>query len=198
MSFAMGLFAMTLQILIPPASEPVSLSEAKAALRVTDTVEDALISRLISAARQRIERALGLGLIGATYRETFDRWGPRRLKSGAIRLRMGPLLSVTAIRVADSAGSFLVIDPGLYSARVATRPGLIAPTAAGLPEAGMATGGLQIDYRCGFGETAADVPEPLRQAVLGLVAHGFENRDEAKAPIGLVEPWLAPYRRVRL
>ena len=198
MSFAMGLFAMTLQILIPPTAEPVTLVEAKAALRVTDTVEDALISRLISAARQRIERSLSLGLIGATYRETFDRWGPRRLKSGAIRLRMGPLLSVTAIRVADSAGSFLVIDPGLYRARIATRPGLIAPTAAGLPEAGIGSGGLQIDYRCGFGETQADVPEPLRQAVLALVAHGFENRDQANAPIGLIEPWLAPYRRVRL
>ena len=198
MSFAMGLFAMTLQILIPPASEPVSLSEAKAALRVTDTVEDALISRLISAARQRIERSLSLGLIGASYRETFDRWGSRRQSSGAYRLRMGPLMSVTAVRVADNTGSFLTIDPSLYRVRLATRPGLIAPTAAGLPEAGIATGGLQIDYRCGFGETAADVPEPLRQAVLALVAHGFENRDEATAPIGLVEPWLAPYRRVRL
>jgi uncharacterized phiE125 gp8 family phage protein len=194
----MGLLSMTLQILIPPASEPVSLSEAKTAVRVTDTVEDALISRLISAARQKIERALGLGLIAASYQETFDRWGPRRLKSGAIRLRMGPLLSVTAIRVADSSGGFLVIDPGLYSARLATRPGLIAPTAAGLPEAGIGSGGLQVDYRCGFGDSAADVPEPLRQAILALVAHGFENRDEAKAPIGLVEPWLAPYRRVRL
>jgi hypothetical protein len=42
------------------------------------------------------------------------------------------------------------------------------------------------------------VPEPLRQALLALVAHGYENRDEANAPLGLVEPWLAPYRRVRL
>ena len=189
---------MTLQILIPPTSEPVSLAEAKLALRVTDTVEEALISRLIIAARQRLERALSLSLIAATYRETFDRWVSRRQGSGAYRLRMGPLLSITAIRVADSLGNLAAIDPGLYRARIATRPGLIAPTAAGLPEAGIGSGGLQVDYRVGFGETSADVPEPLRQALLALVAHGFENRDEAKAPIGLVEPWLAPYRRVRL
>jgi uncharacterized phiE125 gp8 family phage protein len=189
---------MTLQILTPPVSEPVTVAEARATLRVTDTVEDVLISRLISAARQRIERSLSLGVIAANYRETVDRWGARRQGSGAYRLRMGPLISVSAIRVADPLGNFLVIDPSLYRVQVATRPGQIAPVAAGLPEAGLASGGLQIDYRCGFGESAADVPEPLRQAILALVAHGFENRDAATAPIGLVEPWLAPYRRVRL
>lgn len=41
-------------------------------------------------------------------------------------------------------------------------------------------------------------PAPLRLAVLMLVAHGFEHREAAEAPIGLIEPWLAPYRVVRL
>jgi uncharacterized phage protein (predicted DNA packaging) len=39
---------------------------------------------------------------------------------------------------------------------------------------------------------------PLRLAVLMLVAHGFEHREAAEAPLGLVEPWIAPYRTVRL
>lgn len=41
-------------------------------------------------------------------------------------------------------------------------------------------------------------PAPLRLAVLMLVAHGFEHREQAEAPLALVEPWLAPYRAVRL
>ena len=41
-------------------------------------------------------------------------------------------------------------------------------------------------------------PAPLRLAVLMLVAHGFEHREAAEAPVGLVEPWIAPYRAVRL
>ena len=39
---------------------------------------------------------------------------------------------------------------------------------------------------------------PLRLAILMLVAHGFEHREAAEAPIGLVEPWIAPYRAMRL
>ena len=39
---------------------------------------------------------------------------------------------------------------------------------------------------------------PLRLCILMLVAHGFEHREAAEAPIGLVEPWLAPYRPVHL
>ncbi len=41
-------------------------------------------------------------------------------------------------------------------------------------------------------------PAPLRLCLLMLVAHGFEHREAAEAPIGLIEPWLAPYRAVRL
>jgi len=43
-----------------------------------------------------------------------------------------------------------------------------------------------------------DSPAPLRLAILMLVAHGFEHREAAEAPVGLVEPWLAAYRPVRL
>lgn len=41
-------------------------------------------------------------------------------------------------------------------------------------------------------------PAPLRLCLLMLVAHGFEHREAAEAPLALVEPWLAPFRAVRL
>ena len=43
------------------------------------------------------------------------------------------------------------------------------------------------------------MPGPLKQAILALVAYAFDHRGEADPPpIALAEPWLAPYRRVRL
>ena len=41
-------------------------------------------------------------------------------------------------------------------------------------------------------------PAPLRLAVLVLVAHAYEHRDDGEPPPGLVETWLAPYREARL
>jgi uncharacterized phiE125 gp8 family phage protein len=189
---------MTLQVLVPPVAEPVTLDEAKAVLRVTDNAEDALIQRLIRAARQRIEAALGLSLITTTYRETLDLWSDGLTANGYVRLQRGPLLSVVSVRIADEAGDYETLDPSRYRPRLDSRPGLIVPLGAGLPPSAQPVGGLEITYRCGFGEGAQDVPEPLRQAVLALVAHSFEHREAADLPLALVEPWLAPYRRVRL
>lgn len=44
---------------------------------------------------------------------------------------------------------------------------------------------------------------PLRLSVLTLVSHAYANRDfipqgGGDPPLGLVEPWLAPYRKARL
>lgn len=189
---------MTLQILVPPVAEPVTLNEAKAVLRVTDGAEDVLIQRLIRAARQRIEAALGLALIATTYRETLDLWSDSLTPNGYIRLQRGALLSVVSIRVAGAEGQFSTVDPALYRARLDSRPGLLMPLGSGLPASAQPVCGIEITYRCGFGEGAQDVPEPLRQAVLALVAHSFEHREAADLPLALIEPWLAPYRRVRL
>jgi len=39
--------------------------------------------------------------------------------------------------------------------------------------------GVAIEFTAGFGHTAADVPAPIRQALLLLIAHWFENREPA-------------------
>jgi len=56
----------------------------------------------------------------------------------------------------------------------------------------------------GYGAAASDVPQPLRQAVLLLVAHWFERREPVELGSALetvpmtVGGLLAPYRSVRL
>jgi uncharacterized phiE125 gp8 family phage protein len=60
--------------------------------------------------------------------------------------------------------------------------------------------GIGIRVTAGFGPQGADVPQPLRRAVLLLVAHVFAQRGEEAGgglPPGL-GPLLAPYRMVRL
>jgi uncharacterized phiE125 gp8 family phage protein len=197
---------MTLTITTPPAIEPVSVAEAKAQLRVTYDQEDALIGALITAARQRIEAELGIALIATGFSELHDAWpladAPAvpltdpfaQLFSGPIRVRRGPLISVTALAVADSTGALQPIPPASYAAEVGGRR--ITPWDVAWPAPSVPTGGVSIDYIAGYGAGETDVPGPLRQAILTLVADGFEHRSDA--PIALVEPWIAPFRRVRL
>lgn len=48
------------------------------------------------------------------------------------------------------------------------------------------------------GLTLSDAsPAPLRLSLLYLVAQAYQNRGEV-ADLSAVEPWLAPYREVRL
>jgi len=199
---------MTLAITTPPATEPVGLDEAKAQLRVTYAQEDALISALITAARQRIEAELGLALIAASFREIHDAWPLAvttavpvtdplsALFAGPLQLRRGPLIAVSAIAVADGTGALQTLDPASYAAEPGSRPGRIVPCDVAWPIPGGTAGVVRIDYAAGYGAAAADVPAPLRRAILQLVADGFEHRSDA--PLSVVEPWLAPFRRTRL
>jgi uncharacterized phiE125 gp8 family phage protein len=199
---------MTLTLTTPPAIEPVSLDEAKAQLRVTYADEDALIGALITAARQRIEAELGLALIAAGFRETHDAWPLEvttavpvtdpfaAFSAGPIRLKRGPLIGVSAIAVADGTGAFQAVNPLSYAAEPASRPGRIVPYDVAWPVPGAAHAGIRIDYTAGYGTGEGDAPAPLRQAILQLVAGGFEHRSDP--PLSTVEPWLAPFRRARL
>ncbi len=154
-----------------PAVEPVTLAEAKAHLRVSDSAEDGLISGLIKAAREEVEAAAGLALISQDWRLYLDCWPP----SGIVRLRRHPVQSVIQVSVYDAAGAPDTIVPPANNLDRATRPARFAmPDAAKAP--GRVMNGIEIDFRAGFGDTGVDVPDGLKRAMLLLVGHWFEHR----------------------
>ena len=83
-------------------------------------------------------------------------------------------------------------------------PPRLVRTASGWPEPGRVAAGIEIAFVAGFGALAADVPAPIRHAVLMLIAHWYEHRDpieigsaEANIPAPVSE-LLMPYRVTRL
>lgn len=192
--------SMPLKQLSPPSAEPVSLADAKAHLRVDGSSEDAIITSLIVTSRLHIEAALGLALLSQAWCLVFDRW-PR---SGEVTLPLRPLQSVNEVRILEADGQHRVVEASRYVTDAVSAPGRIVAEGGGWPAPGRAANGIEIDFTAGYGDDAGDVPAPIRQALLMLVAHWYEHRDPIEIgtpgvaiPAG-VSRLLKPYRVGRL
>ncbi len=191
---------MALTLTSGPAAEPVTVAEAKAHLRIDGNAEDILIASLIVTSRLHVEAALGLALIQQGWRLTLDAWP----KGGVVGFPLRPVRSVTSVSVIDAAGAptmvaaedYLLDGEGL-------RPRLV-PRDGSWPEPGRRTNGIEIAFAAGIGDASEDIPQPVRHAILLLVAHWYEHRDplEIGAAAAAIPPavsdLLKPYREVRL
>lgn len=190
---------MALVMTSAPASEPVTVAEAKAHLRVDGAAEDALIASLILTSRLHVEAALSLALITQSWQLRLDCWPDAR----TLELPLRPLQAVEEVRVLDAAGTATIVPVNQYLTDVAsTPPRLVRRTA--LPQPGLEAGGIEIDLVAGYGDEPEDVPAPIRQALLLLIAHWYEHRDpiEVGSPDvsvpSAVSDLLAPFRIARL
>jgi uncharacterized phiE125 gp8 family phage protein len=182
-------------LLTPPAIEPVSLAEAKAYLRVEHGDDDDVIAALIVSARIYVEAQTRRALITQEWRLVLDAWPP----NGRIEVRPAPLRSLIAARVHDFDGNSEALDPDVFVQDTAGSALVFPPWAMVQP--GRIAAGIELDVSAGCGDAAADVPEPLRQAIRLLLAHWYENRGlTGAAPISpaTIPALLAPYRMVAI
>lgn len=184
-----------LELVTPPAVEPLALAEVKDMLKIEHEDEDALLDRLIRVARQNCEQVTSRAMIAQAWRLTLDHW-PGRI----VALPNAPLIAVTGVVTIGADDGEAAVPGGLYVVDTATAPGrLIRRTSAAWPVPGRSYNGIRIDYQAGYGPSWNDVPEPLRQGMLHLVAHLYEGRDGASPGLPPVVAGLwQPYRRVAL
>lgn len=186
---------MSITTIIPPASEPVSLAEAKLYLRIDHAHEDELIETLIGAAREAVEAATGRALITRTVRESLDIWA-REAAQGAL-LGLGPVAEVVAVRLLSDTGSQSVLAPDRYRLDGwRDRPRLVF--ASGVPATLRQLGGVEIEYVCGFADEAADLPVALRLATLQIVASLYELRQGDGGVPEMARALMRPYAPARL
>ena len=192
---------MTTTLLIGPTVEPVTLTEAKAHLRVDSSADDTLIQSLIMASRLHIEAALDLALISQSWRFQLDRWPRAR----SLNLPLCPVQSLTTVKVFTSDDDSEVLDNAAFildGTATPARPILSGRTSLPLP--GRVANGIEIDFVAGYGDAPSDVPQPIRQALLLLTAHWYENREPVEIGAAAtvipspVSELLSPYRRKRL
>jgi len=191
---------MALVLTSGPAVEPVTLAEAKAHLRIDGSAEDTLISSLIITSRLHIEAALGLALITQSWSYFIDAWpaGPTQ------PLPLRPVQAIAAVRLYAADESLTTVAPDTYLLDGAATPTRLVRKATVWPRPSRAANGIEIAFVAGYGAAAANVPAPIRQSVLLLIAHWYEHREPVEIGSSrvsvppMVSELLQPYRAVRL
>jgi uncharacterized phiE125 gp8 family phage protein len=180
----------------PPETEPLTLDEAKAFLRVEHTAEDELIASLVKAARMVVEAATRRVLVSQGFRIVLDAWpaGDR------IPSPVSPLCSLSGARVRAANGSATDLNLAAFTLDTVSSPGVIHFDRGLVTEPGQPIAGIEIEVTAGYGEDASSVPEPLRQAIRLLTAHYYEHRDRIESGMlpETVRALSAPYRVVSL
>lgn len=192
---------MSLALFTAPGTEPVTLIEAKAHLRVDSADDDTLINALIAAARQHIDGRdgwLGRALMTQTWDYTLDAFP----SDDFIGLPLAPVQSITSIAYTDTDGASQTFSSGDYalgadldwSPRVNLGYGKSWPSTRDIPDA------VTVRFVAGY-STAADVPGPIKAALLMIIAHLYAHReaviDKALSEVPMaVTSLLMPYRRM--
>lgn len=188
------------QLVTAPAPEPFSTVEAKTHLRVDHSTEDTYIESLIIAARVHVEGCTNRALITQTWKAFYDKWPCHFL------LPYAPLQSVTHVKYTDVAGTQTTLATTEYEVDTVREPGLIRLAyGKSWPSVMLKyTNPIEIQFVCGYGDDSTDIPMPIRQAMLLLIGHWYDNRDavtigntaaSVSEPLKLgVDALLASYR----
>lgn len=159
------------KVITPPSVEPITLTEAKLDLKIDSNDENDLLAILIKASRETIEIRTGRSLITQTRTVKLDYFPC----TDTIKLPNGPVQSVTHIKYYDEDEVLQTLDSSEYwidsdsdIARVVVKDSW--PSTEDRPNAVIVT------YVCGYGAAGSSVPAPLRKALLFVLGHVYENR----------------------
>lgn len=186
---------MTLQIITPPAEEPVDLAYAKTFLRIDHDHEDQLISDMLTSARLRVEDMIGRALVTQRVVKSYPP------NSGSVlRITPVPVKTVHEVRVRSTTNDVEVLPQWAYTINKRREPATVTlKIQTAWHEFIKDIDAIEIEFTCGYGD-ATSVPHPLKQAILLLLAQSYELRGHAgDAPVPMmVDAVLMPYRWIQI
>jgi hypothetical protein len=193
---------LTITTVTAATEEPLLLQEAKDHCRVDGTEQDGVIAGLITAAREYVETFTRRQLLSATLRLRLDAFPsvcwPRDRRDDGYRVHEGvqfvrpvpqilvprpPLISVSSITYVDGNGTTQTLSAAAYKVDTDSEPGRITPAYGySWPTTRAEINAIAITYVAGYATRTA-VPASIKQAMLLLIGHWYENR-EAVGQVG--------------
>jgi uncharacterized phiE125 gp8 family phage protein len=152
-----------------PTTEPITLVEAKAYLRVDFSDDDTYLTSLIVASRKFCEGYQNRAYITQTWELSFDYW-PNYI----IEIPKGNLQTINSIKYTDYTGTTTTLSNTEYVVSNRSILGRICPTYGKTWPifTPYPLDAVVINFTCGY----TTVPETVKQAMYLLVSHWYENR----------------------
>lgn len=162
------------------------------------SVEDDLIESLITTAREDCESFQNRAYIT----QTWELWLDRFPSDNFIEIPLPPLQSITSIKYYDTddteatayePGAETPIGTATYFTDDKSEPGrLCLKNGKSWPSTTLRPhNGVCVTFVAGYGDAASDVPKAVKQAMLLLIGHYYENR-EAVLTTGM-NPIVVPF-----
>ena len=176
---------MTLQVVYPPAVEPVSLADLKSHLKVDTSSDDTLITSLGIGARDYIERVTRRTMIYTGYQLLMNTYPGQEVhlpRSPVSQQSAGTVFAFATPQnqYLNLTGSLITLTPGtdyeydLYH----NPPRLVLPPMVYWPWTQLGkTNAVQIQFVAGYGPDGTSTPEMLKTAIKLLTAHWYQNRE---------------------
>jgi len=162
----------TYQVVTPASTYPVSLTEAKAHLKVDINTDDTLITNLIIASTQLSEEYTNRFFINTVITQTCSTF--LDLKS----LLKSKVINVSFIKYYDSDNTLQTLSPSNYVVNNQFEPCQINPVIDfSYPDIAKRIDAIQCKYNVGYGTAAADVPNAIKQAILLTIGNWYANRE---------------------
>jgi len=156
---------MTLRLVTPVTTEPVSVEDLRGFARIDHTDDDNLLAGLGRAAREYTEAVTGSALAPQTWELTGRDW-----PSTVLGLPKPPLQAVVSVKHRTPAGALVTLEEGVdYLVDIAgsgLEPVTAWPIAGDYPDA------VQVRFIAGY----SAAPDAAKLAISALVAHWYEVR----------------------
>lgn len=172
-------------VTVAPASEPLTLAQAKAHCRVDGSDSDTELNSMIVAARSFVEDYCGIKLVAQTVVLRCSSF------CDFIDLPIAPVASIASITYLDSAGAEQTLSTDIYeSVLTDLEPIIRLKINQSWPSVREAADAIRVTVSAGY----ASLPAPIHHAMLLLIGSWFDSRAVGELPEG-AKALLSNYRR---
>ena len=176
----------TLTVITEPADEPITLDEAKEALRIDIDDEDTRIWNIIRAARMFAEDYLSLKIMSQTVELSFDQWPATEFS-----LDVWPIIAVDTVKYEDTASPIAtqtLVENTDYYADITKIEGRLR-TITGWPSVAVKPNAVKIRMTVGYADQDS-VPDQLKEGIKAYCAYIYDS-DECMKDIAERLLWSA-------